>query len=187
MMLCAPRSRFFSFFLYFFFSFLFTLPHLNHATVRCNMCVIVSPSACFIVHTSTSVELPLISGVSESPQHRRLLPAGFLNAFLLRAALCPSDSSSFSTSSFTIPMGINGLRSLATPKALSFSADENKLNESENLSDPLNETRKWANRANHLSCELSTPQQSVCDTSQVWSGLFFHYYFQMTQKEEVGV
>lgn len=72
--------------------FFFRTPHLNHVAVRRNMCVIVSPSACFIVHTTTSEELPLISGVSESPQHHHLLPAAFLNAFLLRAALCSSDS-----------------------------------------------------------------------------------------------
>lgn len=106
----------------FFFFTLFPSAHLNHAAVRRNMCVIVSPSVCFIVHTTTSEGLPLISGVSESPLHHHLLPAASLNAFLLRAVLCPSDSSSFSTSSFIIPMGINGFYSLAAPKALSFSA-----------------------------------------------------------------
>lgn len=90
-------------------------PTSKSRSVRCNMCVIVAPSTCFIVHTTTSEELPLISRVSESPRqrrrHRRLLPtatAAVLNAFLLRAVLCPSDSGSFATSSFIIPMGING-------------------------------------------------------------------------------
>ena len=100
----------FSFF--FLIQFFFT-PTSKSPPVRRNMCVIVSPSACFIVHTTTSEELPLISRVSESPQHRHLLPAAFLNAFLLRAVLCPCDSGSLSTSSFIIPMGINGLYSLA--------------------------------------------------------------------------
>lgn len=90
-------------------------PTSKSRPVRCNMCVIVAPSTCFIVHTTTSEELPLISRVSESPRQRRrpllLLPAAaaaVLNAFLLRAVLCPSDSGSFATSSFIIPVGING-------------------------------------------------------------------------------
>lgn len=93
-------------------------PTSKSRPVRCNMCVIVAPSTCFIVHTTTSEELPLISRVSESPRQRRRLPLGpaaaVLNAFLLRAVLCPSDSGSFATSSFIIPMGIND--SVGPPK-----------------------------------------------------------------------
>lgn len=137
--------------------FFFSTAHLNHAAVRRNTCVIVSPSACFIVHTTTSEELPLISGVSESPQHQHLLPAASLNAFLLRAVLCPSDSSSFSTSSFIIPMGISRFCSLTTPKALSFCAYENNLNESKNPRNPLTETRKWANRPKPLTIQQKAP------------------------------
>ena len=106
-LLCGPGFSF----LFFFFCHTTS----KSPAVRRNMCVIVSPSACFIVHTTTSEELPLISRVSESPQHHHLLPAAFLNAFLLRAVLCPSDSGGFSTSSFIIPMGINGLYCLAIP------------------------------------------------------------------------
>lgn len=105
MKLSVVWSRFFLFF--FLYSTSKSLP------VRRNMCVIVAPSACFIVDTTTSEELPLISRVSESPQQHHLLPTAFLNAFLLRAVLCPSDSGSFPTSSFIIPMGINGLYCLA--------------------------------------------------------------------------
>lgn len=113
-------------------------PMSKSAPVRRNMCVIVAPSACFIVHSSTSQEPPLISPVSESPQHRlphtlppqhthtqppsplpplpACLPA-FLNAFLLRAAaLCPSDSAAFATSSFIIPTGINGSLFFFSPR-----------------------------------------------------------------------
>lgn len=100
-------SRFFA------LSFFFFTPRLNHRLSDATCVSLYPPSACFIVHTTTSEELPLISRVSESPQHHHLLPAAFLNAFLLRAVLCPSDSGSFSTSSFIIPMGINGLYCLA--------------------------------------------------------------------------